>query len=307
MAIEPHWFYYKAVLEILNSSGPIHHSDLRSLIADRYQLSEAERAIKNPRGTNIFGSRVHWAHVDLVGIGALNRPGKGLVEITDFGRQLMAVPDDQLTRKYVMSLPEWENWKVKIDAKKEVKGSTSEQLGNSLSTPDEILDATLEELNDSLASGLISKIQSLPPSALEKLVLDLLFAMDYGATEDSLQHLGGPGDEGVDGVINLDALGLQKLYVQAKRYKDGSKITPDTIQSFIGALVSKRAVGGVFITTSDFTSAAREAAAKSTLNITLVNGGELGKLLIENGIGVRVRQVINRSEMDESYFEDLAE
>jgi restriction system protein len=305
MTIEPHWFYYKAVLEILNGSGPIHYSSLRDLVADRYQLPNSERSKKNQRGTNIFGSRVHWAHVDLVGIGALTRPGKGLIQISDFGKNLMFVPQDQLNRKYLMSLPEWELWKVKIESKKESKSEVSEEFTNSLSTPDEILDATLDELNDSLASSLISKIQSLPPSALEKLVLSLLFAMDYGATEDSLQHLGGPGDEGVDGVINLDTLGLQKLYVQAKRYKDGSKITPDTIQSFIGALVSKRAVGGVFITTSDFTQAAREAAAKSTLNITLVNGGELGKLLIENGIGVRVRQVINRSEMDESYFEDL--
>ena len=307
MTIEPHWFYYKDVLEILNKSGPLHHTDLRDLIADRYQLSESERSQKNQRGTNIFGSRVHWAHVDLVGIGALRRPGKGLVEISDFGKTLMNVPQTQLNRKFLMQLPEWEAWKVKIESKKEGKSHSVDELSSSISTPDEILDAALEELTDSLASSLISKIQSLPPSALEKLVLNLLFAMNYGATEDSLQHLGGPGDEGVDGVINLDTLGLQKLYVQAKRYKDGSKITPDTIQAFIGALVSKRAVGGVFITTSDFTAAAREAAAKSTLNITLVNGGELGKLLIEHGIGVRVRQVINRSELDESYFEDLDE
>lgn len=305
MTIEPHWFYYKSVLEILDTSGPLHRLDLRDRIADKYGLSAEERSFANQRGTNIFGSRVHWAQTDLVGIGALNRPGKGIVEINDFGKTLMAIPHEQLNRKYIMSLPEWEAWKEKIESKKETQSSASEDVINSSSTPDEILDAALEELSDSLASTLISKIQSLPPSALEKLVLGLLFAMDYGATEDSLQHLGGPGDEGVDGVINLDALGLQKLYVQAKRYKDGSKITPDTIQSFIGALVSKRAVGGVFITTSDFTSAAREAAAKSTLNITLINGGELGKLLIDNGIGVRVKQVINRSEMDESYFEDL--
>jgi restriction system protein len=305
MAIEPHWFYYKAVLETLDKSGPLHRLDLKDRIADRYALTPEERAFTNQRGTNIFGSRVHWAQTDLVGIGALIRPGKGVVEINEFGRKLMEIPHDQLTRKYIKTLPEWGAWREKIDSKKDAENSASEDVTNSSSTPDEILDAALEELTDSLASSLISKIQSLPPSALEKLVLALLFAMDYGATEDSLQHLGGPGDEGVDGVINLDALGLQKLYVQAKRYKDGSKITPDTIQSFIGALVSKRAVGGVFITTSDFTTAAREAAAKSTLNIKLINGGELGKLLIENGIGVRVRQVINRSEMDEAYFEDL--
>jgi restriction system protein len=128
--------------------------------------------------------------------------------------------------------------------------------------------------------------------------------MGYGASEEALQHLGGSGDEGVDGVINLDKLGLQKIYIQAKRYKDGSPITPTTIQAFVGALVSKRAVGGVFITTSDFTRAAIEAATKSNLQLELINGARLGELLIQYKVGVRTKELV-RANLDETFFEEL--
>jgi restriction system protein len=209
------------------------------------------------------------------------------------------------TRKEVEALPEWEEWKARWAEKKNKSASEdmSVSSGSGL-TPDELLDAALSELNESLARDLVQRIQALKPVALERIVLRLLHAMGYGASEEALQHLGGSGDEGVDGVITLDKLGLQKIYIQAKRYKDGSPITPTTIQAFVGALDSKRAVGGVFITTSDFTKAAIEAASKSSRPLELINGARLGELLIQYKVGVRTKELI-KADLDETFFEEL--
>lgn len=268
-------------------------------------ISAEEFVIENDRGTNIFDSRIHWAVTDMVGIGALVRTSRGVVEISPFGISLMDRFPNGFTRKEVESLPEWAEWKSRWAEKKSKHASKSESVSaESGLTPDELLDAALDELNESLARDLVQRIQALKPDALERIVLRLLHAMGYGSSEEAMQHLGGAGDEGVDGVINLDKLGLQKIYIQAKRYRDGSPITPNTIQAFVGALVSKRAVGGVFITTSDFTKAAIEAANKSTLQLELINGARLGELLIENRVGVRTKELV-KADLDEAFFEEL--
>jgi restriction system protein len=307
MTINPHWAYYRTVLKIGSENGPIHRKTMRELAAKASGITPEEFEFTNERGTNIFNSRIHWAVMDMVGIGAFQRTSRGFVEITPMGRELLTRFPKGFSRKEVEALPEWAEWKNTWSGKngrKETSSASTTEAASEL-TPDERLDAALDELNANLASELVRKIQSLKPVALERLVLQLLHAMGYGDSEESMSHLGGSGDEGVDGVINLDQLGLQKIYIQAKRYRDGSPITPTTIQAFIGALDSKRAVGGVFITTSDFTKAAVEAATKSSRHIELINGGRLGELLIENQVGVRTIQIVHRSELDEAHFEDL--
>lgn len=303
MTIEAHWQYYIDVLKLLNEKGPLHRTAIRDSIARSRNVTPEELAYSNERGTNIFGSRIHWAQADLVGIGALERPARGEVQITDFGRKLLRENPSGFSRKFVTGLPEWASWKERFSKQK--KNSISAQDATEDSTPTERIDSAISEMNDQLAAFLVKKIQELPPVSMEKLVLNLLHSMGYGADEDDLEHLGGPGDEGVDGVINLDKLGLQKIYVQAKRYKDGSSITPTTVQAFIGALDSKRAVGGVFITTSDFTKSAVEAAKKSSRHIELIDGVELGRMMIEQGVGTRVIDTIRISEVDLNYFDEL--
>ena len=306
MSIQPHWAYYNTVLSLGFKHGPLHRKVMRELAGKAVGLSDEDFKLENERGTNIFNSRIHWATMDLVGVGAFQRVSRGVVEITEFGRELLEKYPSGLSRKDVKELPEWTTWKSswtgKSGSKKLSKSSVEADFEQ---TPDEKLDSAIDELNSNLANELIKKIQSLKPSALEKIVLQLLHAMGYGSNEEAMEHLGGAGDQGVDGVINLDQLGLQKIYIQAKRYQDGSPIAPTTIQAFIGALDSKRAVGGVFITTSDFTKAATDAAHKSSRHIELINGSRLGELLIEHKVGVRNTQVIYRNELDEAHFEDL--
>lgn len=306
MTINAHWAYYSTVLKLASEQGALHRTKMRELSATVSGITAEEFALENDRGTNIFDSRIHWAVTDLVGVGALARTSRGVVEITSFGLSLLQRFPTGFSRKEVEALPEWAEWKSRWAEKKNLRSTESQSVSSESGlTPDELLDAALDELNESLARDLIQRIQALKPDALERIVLRLLHAMGYGASEEALQHLGGSGDEGVDGVINLDALGLQKIYIQAKRYKDGSPITPTTIQAFMGALLSKQAVGGVFITTSDFTRAAIEAAGKGNRKIELINGARLGELLIQYKVGVRTKELV-RADLDETFFEELA-
>lgn len=307
MPINPHWTYYNTVLELARKHGPLHRKAMRELAAKAVGLSDEEYLMANARGTNLFNTRIHWAVMDMVGVGAFIRPSRGTVEITDFGKTLLGNFPNGFSRKDLETTPEWIEWKSTWSGKGSAKNNRQdpEPESDSDQTPDERFDAVVEELRQNLASEIIKKIQSLKPSALEHIVLQLLYKMDYGVDKEALEHLGGAGDEGVDGVINLDRLGLQKIYVQAKRYQDEASITPTTVQAFLGALVSKNAVGGVFITTSSFTKAAREAAAKSTPHIELIDGVRLGELLIDHEIGIRVTQRVIRAELDEGFFEDF--
>jgi restriction system protein len=306
MPITPHWTYYSVVLQLAEQNGPLSRKSMRELAAKAAGITPEEYILENDRGTNIFNTRIHWAVQDLVGVGAFVRPSKGIVEITDFGRSLLSKFPQGFSRKELEATPEWVQWQSNWSGKNSKPTTAPIQEGSSIEqTPDERLYSVADELKKNLAMQLVQKIQALQPSALEHIVLQLLHKMGYGENEDALEHLGGAGDEGVDGVINLDRLGLQKIYVQAKRYKDGSSITPTTVQAFLGALVSKSAVGGVFITTSEFTKAAREAASKSSLHIELIDGVTLGRMLIENKVGIRVTKVIEVAEMDEDYFDDL--
>ena len=168
----------------------------------------------------------------------------------------------------------FKNWTIRTGQNKG-NSSADAALSNIGEAPQESIESLIGGIERNLSVELVSRIQEMSPEFLEKSVLQLLGAMGYGIDNESLQHTGGPGDEGIDGIINQDRLGIQRIYVQAKRYKDGSNISRETIQSFIGAM--QGATGGVFITTSAFTQNAWEFASKHlTPKIVLVDGIELG-------------------------------
>lgn len=145
----------------------------------------------------------------------------------------------------------------------------------------------------------------MPPSEFESLIIDLLVRMGYGqGTEEMAQALGGSGDGGVDGVVHQDPLGLDRVYIQAKRYREGNTVGPDAINSFIGALNIKRANKGLFVTASSFTRQAREHAERSTTHVVLMDGERLAELMLRHGVGVLVRHTIEIKAIDEGFFED---
>jgi restriction system protein len=168
-------------------------------------------------------------------------------------------------------------------------------------SPDERIDHAVAELRQSVSRDLLEKIGQGEPAFFERLVLELLHAMGYGKSEDDLQQVGGKGDDGIDGIISLDRLGLDRVYVQAKRYQ--GSVGPEAIRGFLGALQLQGASRGVFLTTGTFTKQARESAAKARGSIVLVDGARLTELMIEHGVAV-THEIVRKPKIDGDYFED---
>lgn len=304
MAIGNFEYYFIPVLNELQNKGTMHRRAVMEGIAKSEGLSAEELAKTTPKGTNVFRSRVHWAQAFLAQAGAISRPQRGYLEITDRGRQLLKDYPNGFKAKL---FHEFEDYKA-------AWGRGDNQLINlenleseSTDTPLEQIEVAIQKLEHNVGTELVQRIQSLSPKFLELVVLELLQAMGYGDSSTSIEHLGGPGDEGVDGVINQDALGLQRIYIQAKRYRADRTIGRPEIQKFVGALTGLGANGGVFITTSSFTSDAVDYSSKSQLSprIVLIDGAELGQLMVRHGIGVTAKRAYKVVEIDEDYFESV--
>lgn len=309
MAIKRHSDYYTAVMETLRDEGAMHPKELRDRIADKEGLTDEERRRANPKGTVIFNSRIHWSGAVLVLAGLLERPKRGQIAITQLGLDTLAAHPEGITDELVKSQDAYKEMEERSRQNKLAKKALAEEQvespWSSEQTPLEQLEQAIEEVETTVASDLVKKIQELHPDGLEKLILKLLQAMGYGASEEMLHHVGGSGDEGIDGVIYQDQLGFHRIYLQAKRYKTGNNIGPEQMNSFIGAIERKGGIGGVFVTTSDFTDGAKKAVSETPKHIALINGHELGRSLIRYEIGVRFPKVYREVELDEGYFEEL--
>lgn len=270
-------------------------------LAEHFQLTEEERAELLPSGMQaVYQNRIGWAHDRIKRRGYSSSPRRGLWKITDAGVRYMVSHPRPLSVQEVQAI-------ARIDAEK--SGRTSDD-GNRTSVtndglvsshaPEERIEGALHELRESVAHDLLSAIAASSPRFFEKLVLDLLHALGYGTSRADLHHVGGSGDGGIDGMISLDRLGLEKVYIQAKRW--ASSVGRPDIQAFYGALASRRANKGVFITSSSFTREAQEFAARVE-SIILVDGARLTALMIDHGVGVAHRQV-TLPKLDSDYFEE---
>ena len=190
--------------------------------------------------------------------------------------------------------------KKRIDTTEDTPKPSQEAVS---STPEETIETARRELEASLTAEILDRVRQMSPADFEGLVILLLVRMGYGQGREELaQALGGSGDGGVDGVVNQDALGLDRVYIQAKRYKDGNTVGPGEINSFIGALNIKRANKGLFVTASSFTKQAREHASSSTLHVVLLDGIHLAELMVRHGVGVLTRSTVEIKAIDEGFF-----
>lgn len=271
-------------------------------LAEHFQLSEQERSELLPSGTQaVYQNRILWAHDRIKRKGYSSSPRRGLWKITDAGVRYMVSHPRPLTAQEIQAL-------ARIDGEKSggrtlEDGNRSSVTNDGLATshaPEERIESALHELRESVAHDLLSAIAESSPRFFEKLVLDLLHALGYGMSRADLHHVGGSGDGGIDGMISLDRLGLEKVYIQAKRW--ASSVGRPDIQAFYGALASRRASKGVFITSSTFTREAQEFAARVE-SIILVDGARLTALMIEHGVGVTHRQ-FTVPRVDSDYFEE---
>jgi restriction system protein len=274
-------------------------------LAEEFQLTDEERNELLPSGTQaVFNNRVGWARSYLKQAGLLDTPRRGYFTISQRGRDLLAKNLDRIDISVLEHYPEFIEFKNRKKQKKDDDQTLSAQSRNSTSeTPEDALAAAYNELRESLEAEVLDAVMGASPSFFERLVVDLLVRMGYGGNrQDAGRALGKSGDGGVDGIIKEDQLGLDVIYIQAKRW-EGTVGRPE-IQKFAGALQGQRAKKGVFITTSAFTREAEQYAAVIDSRIILIDGERLGKLMVDHGVGVSTAGTYEVKKLDSDYFEE---
>lgn len=282
-------------------------SDVVADISNGLELSVEERQQMLPSGKQTtIANRVHWARSYMKQAGLVRNIRRGWYELTDRGRSVLDDPTISVNSKYLEQFNEFQDFKSRGKGNGE-EIPTQEDSETPANTPDENLQAAHKKLEAALAANLIDYVRSASPLFFEHLIVDLLIAMGYGGTsEDAGRALGQSGDNGVDGVIDQDPLGVDQIYLQAKRYGAGNSVGPGDIRDFYGALSIKRATKGIFVTTSNFTGAAEQAAKDLGSRIVLIDGPQLAKLMIKYNIGCRDKDVLHIKQIDEGYFDDAA-
>lgn len=283
-------------------------NDCISALIQQFQLSEEDRVAKIASGKQtVFANRVHWARTYLDKAGAIKKTKRSHFSITERGINLLKENPQSLTVKILKQFPEFlEFHTAKPPPKSTEQQSTPVVDEDELSTtPDERIAAAVSEIQARLEGEILDRIAEKSPTFFESLVVDLIVAMGYGGTrENVVQQVGKSGDEGIDGIVNEDALGLDVVYIQAKRYSKEQVIGREKIQQFTGALVGKGAIKGVFVATCGYSKGAIEYAQKVPQRIILIDGKQLARLLIRYGVGIRVEQEFQVKRIDLDYFEE---
>lgn len=290
------------------ADGELHRSrDVKESLADEFQLSEAERAELIPSGRQrIFDNRVSWAVSYLSQAGLVARPSRGQVQITTEGRTALDRYPDRIDMKVLEAYPAYREFKERTRAAK--PSDSVSEAGEDTTTPvspDDLLATAVAENKAALEGELLKKALALDPKGFELLVLRLLGAMGYGKNGGVLEHSGKSGDGGIDGIISQDPLGLDRIYLQAKRYALDSPVNRPTLQGFVGALIGAQGDRGVFLTTSSFTQGARDEALRVNLRIELIDGKRLAELMLRHGVGVQAKTTATLYDLDEDFFEEL--
>ena len=280
--------------------------DIAAELARDLGLTDAELAEVLPSGKiTVWRSRVHWATQYLYQAGAVARTKRGVFTITDRGRQLLATHPDRVGNEELEQFEEFRDFKARsrASARTATQAADASEVVSDAGTPQDRIAAAAAEANAAVAAELINRINEREPAFMEQVAVNLLVAMGYAGSLGRAERLGRTGDEGVDGVIHQDALGLDQIYVQAKRYGSGRTVGRPEIQAFVGALHGAQATRGVFITTSRFSDEAREYAARVQQSIVLIDGNDLGSYLVQYGVGVQPEQTVVISKVDEEFFE----
>jgi restriction system protein len=297
------------MLPVLHAAeaGEVKISDVVGLLANQFQLTEDERSQLLPSGKQTtFANRVHWAKSYLGKAGLVELTRRAFFRITRRGREVLTNPPERIDIKFLEQFPEFVLFRGdnEGDDKTGDSSAAAEVVQTTGMTPDEMIRTAHSQLDDELGQDLLGRVTAAPPGFFERLIIQLLIAMGYGGSAaEAGRALGKSGDGGVDGVIDQDALGLDRIYVQAKRYADGNNVGSGGIRDFFGSLDRFKATKGLFVTTSAFTPSARETAEFLSKRIVLIDGRLLAKLMIRYNVGCRVEETIHLKKLDEEFFE----
>ncbi len=307
--------YDQIMLPLLQAlaDGQLHpNRELSQRMGDHFQLTPEERASMLPstRVTRI-SHRTGWAAFGLRRAGLANNPVQGSLQITDEGKRFLATNPGKLTSKDLMQFEPFRKFvagmKQRTAAGTKKTGAvlqpSTDQTPDEHTTPEEQIESAFAELKERLITEVRAKLASIDPFRFEQVVLDLLVKMGYGGShKEAAAVTQRTGDEGIDGLINEDRLGLDVIYIQAKRWK--GNIGRQEIQNFVGALAGKKASKGVFITTSAFNDNATDYAAGLHQKIILIDGRRLAELMIEHNIGVAEEHAYRVKKIDSDYFDE---
>jgi restriction system protein len=276
---------------------------------------EAEELIPSGRLTTLQ-SRAHWARTYLGKAGLLESPKRNLHIITAKGREVLASNPTQIDNAFLSSFDGFRDWRARTSSEPVVTDQSQDQPEaeaspvtnarfESSQTPEDAMASAHKVMNAALRDELLVLLQTMNPVRFERLILDLLAAMGYGGGDLSNGRMTrASGDGGIDGVIDEDALGLDAVYIQAKRYDPNYKVGRPDLQRFVGSLTGEGATKGVFVTTSDFSRDATAYVERVQHRIRLINGQKLAGLMIQYGVGVRARSVYTINSVDEDYFSE---
>jgi restriction system protein len=298
MAVPAFQEMFLPFLQLLADSQGHPLSQVATHVADRFRLTDEDKSEMIPSGqSSKLANRVGWARTHLKFAGLIEQVQPGVYRITEAGRNVLRNPPPTLNLKFLDTIPQHYEW----FHRRKVAMPTAPVRIESGETPEEKLAGLVEDMRQSLAAELKQTLAEIDPFRFERVVLDLLIAMGYGGSRtESGWVTKRTGDEGIDGVINEDRLGLSQVHIQAKKWK--GSVGRKEIQSFVGALAGQQAHKGVFITTGDFTSEARAYAKNLAQKIILIDGHRLAELMIDHGVGVAEERAYSVKKIDSDYF-----
>lgn len=289
----------------LAAEGEMRISEAVDRLAEVFSLTEAEKTHLLPSGRQAtFANRVHWAKSYLGKAGLIELTRRAYFRITDQGHAVLKNRPDRIDIKFLGQFPVFQSFRASSDH--DAPEPATMAVAGQVMTPDEMMRAAYRQLEATLATDLLDRIRSGTSGFFEKLVIRLLLSMGYGggsATDLDRALVGGSGDGGIDGVIDQDTLGLDRIYVQAKRYADGNVVGSGAIRDFYGSLDMRKASKGVFVTASTFSSQATETAERLGKRIVLIDGLQLARLMIRHDVGCRIEETLAVKRIDEEFFE----
>jgi restriction system protein len=278
------------------------YRDLIEKLATEFKISDEERKELLASGQAIFDNRVGWAKTYLKKAGLLDSPKRATFVITDIGLETLMKRLDRIDAKYLRQFPSFLEFQNASRNDNETEEENS-AVTNTEQTPEENLDKVYQRIRKSLASELLNRVVELSPAFFERLVVELLVKMGYGGSiKDAGKAIGKSGDEGIDGTIKEDKLGLDIIYIQAKRWKPGVVVGRPELQKFVGALAGQGAKKGIFITTSNFTKDALDYTPRNETKIVLIDGEQLAQLMIDYNLGCTSQQTYELKKIDSDYF-----
>jgi len=269
------------------------------ILANEFKLTDEERKILLPSGVQeVFSNRVAWAKTHLKMAGLLASSKRGVHKITERGLEVLRKNPGTINVKYLNQFPEYVAFRK---TRRDRPESTDDAENGQAGTPEEVLESAHERIRDSLAVEILEKMKSCSPSFFERLVVEVIVRMGYGGTrQDAGRAIGKSGDGGIDGIIKEDKLGLDTIYIQAKRWEN--TVGRPEIQKFVGALTGQRARKGLFITTSGFSCDAIDFVSRIDMKIVLIDGETLAQLMIDHNVGVSTIATYELKKIDSDYF-----